>query len=304
LAYRFGLIGSITRDVSTTENGFKYEGLGGILYHAAALCGLGQEVLLMANAGEGMHDELRALAAGWPGLDINRVQYVPGPGNLVHLHYPRNGEREEVLQSVVPPLSARQILPILGDLDFLIFVASSGMDMEPGDWKRVKSACSCPTWFDVHSLVLSRELGRPRIYRPFKDWMEWTEGVDFVQANRAEAACMLSGPGDDPGEEALIGLARLILRRGSRAVFFTMGRDGVFILDSRGKERRRPQTLEKAVDTTGCGDIFASATAYRLVHGENPAESSSFGLEIASRAAGTAGVDQAFSLARSLRKNI
>lgn len=304
MAYRFGLIGSITRDVSTSENGFKYRGLGGILYHAAALCGLGQEVRLMANVGDGVHDELRTLAAGWPGLDISRVQKVPGPGNIVCLHYPREGEREEVLQSVVPPLQAEEVLPFLEDLDFLIFVASSGMDMNLGDWKRVNAACSCQTWFDVHSLVLSRDVGRPRIYRPFRDWMDWTTGVDFVQANRVEAACMLSGPGEDPGEESLIALARLILRKGSRAVFITMGRDGVLILDPTGERRRRPQPLEEAVDTTGCGDIFASATACRLVHGENPAAAASFGLEIASRAAATAGVDQAYSLARSLRNNI
>ena len=46
---RFGLIGTITYDVITIEGKTIHEGLGGILYQAAVLCGLGCEVNLYTN---------------------------------------------------------------------------------------------------------------------------------------------------------------------------------------------------------------------------------------------------------------
>ena len=203
MGYRFGLIGSITTDSTTSSDGLEYSGLGGILYHAAALCGLGQSVRLIAHAGESLKRDLAALADRWPGLDISRLAWVSGEGNRVHLHYPQEGEREEVLRSVVPPLQVPQVLPSLRELDFLIFVASSGMDISLADWRAVCRACSFPVWFDVHSLVLSRVVGKPRVYIPLKDWMDWTEGAAYIQANRVEAGCMLGHPGVDPSEADL-----------------------------------------------------------------------------------------------------
>jgi hypothetical protein len=302
LAYRFGLIGSITRDMTTSDTGLRYEGLGGILYHAASLCGLGQKVRLLANVGEALEPELAALAVKWPELDISRAGKVPGQGNRVHLHYPLKGERLEVLRSMVPPLHSRQIIPCLEDLDLVIFVASSGMDISLKQWRAVCRACSCPVWVDVHSLVLSRKVGRPRVYRPFADWRDWLENAAYIQANRMEAACMLSHPRVEPTMEELRGLARIILREGSRAVFFTLGMEGVLTVTSRGEDLMGPGRPGRVVDTTGCGDVFAAGTSCRLIHGENLAEAASFGLELASCAASLTGVEKVYDLARRLAR--
>ena len=300
MAYRFGLIGSITRDLNTSDAGLRYEGMGGILYHAASLCGLGQRVRLLANVGEALEPELEALAAKWPELDISRVEKVPGQGNRVHLHYPLEGERLEVLGSMVPPLHSRQIIPCLEDFDLLIFVASSGMDISLKQWRAVCRVCTCPVWFDVHSLVLSREVGRPREYRSLANWADWLEGAAYVQANRKEAACMLSHPGIEPAMEELSGLARMILKGGSRAVFFTLGLDGVLVVTPHGEGWLNPGRPGLAVDTTGCGDVFSAGTSFRLSHGENPAEAASFGLKLASSAASMTGVEKVYDLARRL----
>lgn len=302
LAYRFGLVGSITRDLNTSETGLKYEGLGGILYHAASLCGLGQNVRLLANVGQSLYPELEVLAGMWPEMDISRVGIVPGDGNRVHLHYPANGERTEILKSVVPPLLAGQILPCLEDLDFLIFVASSGMDISLEDWQLISRACVCPVWFDVHSLVLSRVVGAARIYRSFTRWKDWVEGARYVQANRMEAACMLSHPGMKPSMTELKGLARFMLLEGVRSAYITLGLEGVLTVSSSGERLLRPNRPNQAVDTTGCGDVFAAGTACRLAYGESSEEAASFGLELASEAASLTGVEQAYDLARRMGK--
>jgi hypothetical protein len=300
LAYRFGLVGSITRDLTTSEDGLRFEGLGGILYHAATLGGLGQKVRLLANAGEAVYPPLEDLASRWPELDISRVERVPGPGNRVHLHYPRKGERREILRSAVPALNSGQIIPCLKDLDFLLFVASSGMDIPLTEWRAVLPSCSCPVWFDVHSLVLSPVVGRRRFYRAFPQWMDWLKGSAYVQSNRIEAACMLSHPRKEPAGAELSGLARTILQEGSRAVFLTLGREGVLTATSGREDILSPEHPGRAVDTTGCGDVFAAATSYRLAHGDDPFAAAAFGLELASKAASVEGVDKTYDMARRM----
>ena len=49
---KFGLVGTITHDVITYATGQVFRGLGGILYQAAALCGLGRDVFLYTCLGK------------------------------------------------------------------------------------------------------------------------------------------------------------------------------------------------------------------------------------------------------------
>lgn len=143
-------------------------------------------------------------------------------------------------------------------------------------------------------------MGRARVYRPFANWADWLEGAAYVQANRKEAACMLSRPRIEPSMEELNGLARMILQGGSLAVFFTLGLDGVLAVTSHGDGLLSPGGADLAVDTTGCGDVFAAGTSFRLIHGENPAAAASFGLKLASCAACMTGVEKVYDLARRL----
>ena len=55
---KFGLIGTITDDEITFDSGQRITGLGGVLYQAAVLCGLGEETCLHTNLGEELADEV------------------------------------------------------------------------------------------------------------------------------------------------------------------------------------------------------------------------------------------------------
>jgi hypothetical protein len=110
---RFGLIGTITYDVITGEGENIHEGLGGILYQVAVLCGLGYEVNLYTNLGGELETEVQELTKEWRTLNPGGINTVSGPGNRVFLDYPTGRERIEVLKSVVPPINPDRIL---GDL--------------------------------------------------------------------------------------------------------------------------------------------------------------------------------------------
>jgi hypothetical protein len=124
---RFGLVGTITQDVITQASGRVLSGLGGVLYQAAGLCGLGLDVALYSHVSRDLLPQVKSLIDRWPTCDSVGIGIVPGPGNRVFLHYPEEGERVEVLESHVPPLQPDRLLNDLPRIRFLILVINSGL---------------------------------------------------------------------------------------------------------------------------------------------------------------------------------
>lgn len=298
----FGLIGTITQDEITFEHGQRITCLGGILYQAAVLSGLGENVFLFTHLGEELVEDVYDLVRGWPSLNKRGIRHVPGPGNRVQLRYPEKEERVEVLKSVVPPLNPRLIIENLPELGMLILVINSGFDIKLSDWRNIVRSATCPIWMDVHSLLLSRELNVPRKYLPLREWRDWAEGIDFLQANVKEMASMLGFPDKIPSEDDFCRFGEMAFGLGVKAVFLTLGKDGVFIMKP-GKSLKIPAPqVENAVDTTGCGDVLCGGTVVKLASGEDPFDAARFGLQLATRAAEVEGVDETFRLVSDYRK--
>ncbi len=293
---KIGLIGSITYDVITLPSGSLIESLGGVLYPSAVLCGLEKEVFLIANLAEGLASLVSSVLENWRSIHVEGVQKVPGPGNRVSLFYPREGERKEVLESVVPSLEPGWILSRLPDVDFLVLLMISGLDIKLRDWNEIKEKAECPIWMDVHSLALSPELGRFRKYVSLTEWPEWIRGIDYVQANRQEAACMMGCPEKKPDERELNVFGESILNQGVKAVFFTLGEEGILVGTPQGFTKMASKDSDEVADTTGCGDVFCSATVSRMMEGEEVLGAAEFGLKLASKAVRTRGVQETFKM--------
>jgi sugar/nucleoside kinase (ribokinase family) len=298
MSARIGLLGTITHDTITSAAGKTIEGLGGILYQAAALCGLGQEVALYTNVGLDLVPRIKASTRGWASLHTDTWTRVAGPGNRVRLFYPEQGERREVLESVVPALDTGRLLADLRQLDFLILVINSGYDISLEDWRAVKQAADCPIWLDIHSLPLSKVLHAPRAYLPVPDWREWAAGVDHIQANAAEVASLLGKPGGGLEAGDLERLASLAREGGTRSVYVTRGREGVQVMSGGRSELIPTRKAERVADTTGCGDVLCAAAVARLRAGDDVFAAASFGARLATEAVGVVGVEETFELIR------
>lgn len=295
----FGLIGTITFDEITYESGQSIKGLGGVLYQAAVLCGLGEEVHLYTNMGQELAEEVEATISGWSTLCRESIQTVPGHGNQVRLHYPENGERMEVLKSVVPPLDLSSLLKDIRELGMIILVINSGFDVELPDWRKIVHSASCPIWIDIHSLALSRKVGVQRNYRPLPEWKDWTEGTTFIQANAKEVASMLGQPDRKPSESELKRFVVKGFELGVRAVFITLGKEGVLVMTPGESRKISVSEAESVVDTTGCGDVFCSAAAMKLSEGEDPFNAAHFGMELATKAAAVKGIAETYCLVQN-----
>lgn len=297
----FGLIGTISRDEVRREGGAEFRNLGGALYQAAALCGLGEETRLHARLADDMAAEVAALVGGWRTFRRDGLTAFGGPGNRVSLYYPARGERVEILRSAVPALDPGPIIAGLPGLAFLVMIINSGFDMELGSWRRVADAAACPVWLDFHSLTLERVLGRPRSYRAVPEWRDWARGAAYLQANRKEVSCLLGEPDGEAGPEDIRKFRRQALDLGASAVFVTLGKEGALV-STATEERLAPLPVSgEVVDTTGCGDVFCAAACSALSRGASPAEAARFGVDLASAAARTAGVGETYELALKFR---
>ncbi len=298
----FGLIGSITYDFITSESGMSSEGVGGVLYQAAVLCGFGKNVFLFTNLGQELVPEVERILKGWTTLRREGIAHFPGHGNRVHLFYPERGERVETLKFVVPPLSPGQVIESLPELDMLVLVINSGFDIKLEDWKKIVDVAGCPIWVDIHSLPLAKKLNAQRKYLPLPEWREWTSGVGFLQANAIEVASMLGHPerAASKGELQLFG--KMAFELGVEAVFITLSKEGVLVMTSGESRTISPPAVKEVIDTTGCGDVFCGGTLVKLAEGRDPFESASFGLLLATRATRIKGIEETYALACDYRK--
>ena len=302
--HRISLAGTITTDRIVYEDGPTFEGLGGILYQTAVLAGLGNEVRPVTNCGAGLRPEVESLTADWPELRRDGIATVAGPGNVVNLFYPKDGERREILESVVPPLTAERVAAAAADSELLLTAINSGLDIDRRDWRRVLDRLSCPVWLDIHSLALNPVLGAPRAYVAVPDWTSWTRGVTFLQANLQELACLLGHPERLPARDEVEALAREAFALEVKAVLVTLGRDGVLVLTPDETRQVRAPASRRVVDTTGCGDALCAGVVHRLVRGADIFAAAAFGVGLAARAAGLAGVRETYEMARAARSEL
>ncbi|MFO7979867.1 MAG: PfkB family carbohydrate kinase [Candidatus Aminicenantes bacterium] len=297
-----GLLGSITHDVITLPSGKIFKGLGGILYPASVLCGLDKNVTLMTHLAEELVPSVLSVLKGWSTINFNGVKRVPGPGNRVKLYYSEQEERQEIMESVGPPLEAEKILNKLPDINFLVLLMISGMDITLRDWNKVKEKAACPLWMDIHSLALSPEVGEFRKYSPITNWRDWVRGVDYVQANRKEAASMMGCHDKNPSEEEFSIFGESVLKQGVRAFFITLGKDGLLVVTPQGAKKMKPEGSNKVVDTTGCGDVFCGAAVSQLLEGKDIMDAVGFGLELATRAVERSGIRETFEMTQEFKR--
>lgn len=128
-----------------------------------------------------------------------------------------------------------------------------------------------------------------------------TELTDVLLVNTHEAALFL-GDGAFPGPDAAgaewDNVRERFADRGIRQAVVTLGPQGSVVLDSLATEDRRVLRVSspevKAVDTTGAGDAFTGAVAFRLAAGATLADAAAFASVAAALATTSKGTQAAY----------
>jgi ribokinase len=90
--------------------------------------------------------------------------------------------------------------------------------------------------------------------------------------------------------------ARLLLAKGPRSVVVTLGAQGSLVASSAGMTRVASVKVD-AVDTTGAGDAFTAALAFRLGAGSALAEAASYASRVGAVAVTRKGAQDSFPTA-------
>ena len=142
---------------------------------------------------------------------------------------------------------------------------------------------------------------------PFADVSAELLGLtDVLVVNEHELADLVGrdtvGDGDEPD---WLGVAQALGGRGPYRLIVTLGAGGAAVLDLAGSTDvylcRVPAPAVSVVDTTGCGDAFLGALAYRLAVGDDAEAACRFAVGVGSLAATRPGAQASYPTAAELR---
>ncbi|MEE1756840.1 ribokinase [Streptomyces sp. SP18CS02] len=120
---------------------------------------------------------------------------------------------------------------------------------------------------------------------------------DPLVVNEHEARFML-GHSAGPAPEDW---ARALLARGPRSVVVTLGAEGALVADRRtGCATRITSPQVTAVDTTGAGDAFTAALAWRLGRGDDLTAAAAFAARVGAAAVTRDGAQESFPTAQEV----
>ncbi|MFC8344558.1 ribokinase [Streptomyces sp. NPDC057280] len=119
---------------------------------------------------------------------------------------------------------------------------------------------------------------------------------DPLIVNEHEAKVILgdSAIGDDPED-----WARVLLAKGPRSVVVTLGAEGALVASRDGISRVASVKVD-AVDTTGAGDAFTAALAYRLSTGASLEEAAAYAARVGAAAVTKEGAQVSFPTAEEV----
>lgn len=258
-----GVIGTVVEDTIDRPGEGTVRDMGGTYYSVIAMSVLlPPEVVALPVAAVG-EDAIARVRADWaelPGISLEGVHSVPAVNNKVHVEYDREGNRQETLSGGVPSVDWERLEPWTRRVEAWCWNFVAGNEVDRDTFERVKRRSTGPLHLDVHSLCLGppRE-GKPREQRPPEDWEGWIEGARWVQVNEVEAGLLSDRRAHPISPDREAGFAARVHALGAEGLLITRGSRGATWLPRSGAALDVPARSSRAIDPTGCGDVFGAA---------------------------------------------
>ncbi|GGX15687.1 ribokinase [Streptomyces chryseus] len=252
---------------------------------AVAAARLGARTALLARVGDDAHGRLLLDSQRAAGVDTGGVRVGGAPTGVALITVDPSGDNSIV---VSPGANARLTPEDIRDAAGLFARA------------RVVSAQLEIPLETVTEAVRARAAGsrfvlNPSPPRPLP--AEVLAACDPLVLNEHEARFVLGDGGGDGGDgKDPEGRARALLALGARSVVVTLGAEGALVAEG-GTAVRVPSPRVGAVDTTGAGDAFTAALAWRLGLGEDLATAAAFAVRVGAAAVTKEGAQASFPTA-------
>ncbi len=310
---RYIVIGEPCVDVIHKADGSKIHSYGGILYSVismSVLAGKDDFVIPVMNVGVDEFENIKGILSNYPNIRTHGINKVKHPTRKVNLYYNLyNTDKSARLEKSTEPthtLSFNEIEPFLDSADAILVNMISGVDITIETLKNLRKNFRGIIHIDIHNVVMSTTEDGKRVHRPVENWYEWCTNSDTVQMNQFEIANISSHKFSEYkiAERVLFNshypVKGLIVTKGVdgatgyRRTEKTFGNEKFSDLD-----QLQIAAIEnpKFVDSTGCGDVFASAFTLEFSQNSNFEKSIHYANRMASYNTSLEGINELQKLA-------
>ncbi|MBB5779257.1 ribokinase [Nonomuraea jabiensis] len=239
---------------------------------AVAAARLGARVALLGRVGADGHGRLLRESLERDGVDLGHLHDTAAASGIAMIAVGPRGDNSII---VAPGANA---LLTEGDV----------LDGEP--LLRAAPVVSLQLEIPLPAVLAAARLARRAVLNlspavPLPD--ELLALCDPLVVNEHEAALLLGTSGAPDRQAAEL------LARGPRSVVITLGADGAVVAGD-GAVQAVPSPHVAAVDTTGAGDAFTGALAWRLAAGEPLAQAAAFAARVGAAAVRRAGAQDSY----------
>ncbi|MGW2616412.1 ribokinase [Streptomyces sp. NPDC001500] len=253
---------------------------------AVAAARLGARTALLARVGDDAHGRLLLDAQRAAGVDTTGVLAGGAPTGVALITVDPSGDNS----IVVSPGANGRLTPAdvraASDLFHASRVVSAQLEI-PLETVVAVAASLGPD---------SRFVLNPSPPRPLP--VVLLAACDPLIVNEHEAKVILGEAGDTAsGPEDW---ARLLLAKGPRSVVVTLGAQGALVASADGGVRRVAPVKVEAVDTTGAGDAFTAALAWRLGRGASLEEAAAYAARVGAVSVTRQGAQESFPTAEEV----
>jgi ribokinase len=235
---------------------------------AVAAARLGARVALAGRVGTDSFARFLREGLDREGVDTRHLQAVPGPSGVALITVDPAGDNSII---VSPGANAR--------LDAAGVAAAL---REPGGPAVISAQLEVPVEAVAAAAALAASAGARFILNlspPRHVPAGLLAAADPLVVNEHEAAFLLGGDEQRPPQRQ----ARSLLALGAKSVVITLGAAGAYAADASGGTLA-PSPAVTVVDTTGAGDAFTGALAWRLSEGDALAAAVAFAARVGAAA--------------------
>ncbi|MFC6010379.1 carbohydrate kinase family protein [Nocardia lasii] len=274
---KIAVLGPIPLDHVVTHRGEVIDKYGCALYTVAALASLlGPEDVVrpIVHVRERDLGPITEQLSRFDNVDLTGIRSASDRGDVVELRFRDQNFRDERQTGFMHPISPADVEFAL-DSDAFVCVPITDYEVAQPTLAYIRANSDGLILLDCHGPTVALTAAGHRVSRLWIDRDAWLPMIDIMKMNLEEAGrAWFPPPGGDPDEfgkplpkEQLPEFALHCLRRGVRAVCVTLDEQGcaMYFLDADGALREEivPRVhVENVVDTTGCGDSFASGMAF------------------------------------------
>lgn len=306
------VIGEPCVDVIHKANGEIIFSYGGILYSLISLSVLSGDkdgIIPLMNLGEDEYSNIIEILSKYPNIKTHGINKVKHPTRKVNLYYNfYNSDKSARIEKSTEPtytLDYGYCENFLNSADAVLINMISGIDITVETLKKIRKNFSGFIHIDIHNIVMQTLEDGKRLHRPIDNWYEWCTNADTIQMNEYEIATLTKSKLNEYqiSEEILFNrnynVKGLIITRGKQGVTgFTKteksyGKEKFYDLD-----RVEIAAVENShfVDSTGCGDVFASAFTADYLKSRDFVKSMHYANRIASYNSTLEGIDELYKL--------